>query len=240
MSRSANPSQPAQAGISHGSARVSLPTRLTQLTLGGTEYRIHHPVSASALLDLVEYQADDRVPYWAELWPAGVTLADWLSRQQGARRRLLELGCGLGLTSAVAARCGFRVTATDLHAEALEFTLQNAAANDVVLEAALQCDWPQPDALLREFDVVLAADVLYEPANCSAVAACIARCLAPEGMGFVADPQRGTAAEFVSSCAAAGLIAETPPPLPYLHWREVGTGRKGQKIDLYVLRHQPA
>jgi predicted nicotinamide N-methyase len=76
--------------------------------------------------------------------------------------RVVELGCGLGLPSLVAAAHGARVTATDWAADAIDLLRENVARNGLELTAERR-DWREPWD--ETFDLVLAADVLYEPRN---------------------------------------------------------------------------
>jgi len=48
-----------------------------------------------------DFEQDERLPYWAELWPSAEALSRFLFRNPHlvAGRSVLELGCGLGLTS---------------------------------------------------------------------------------------------------------------------------------------------
>ena len=106
------------------------------------------------------------MPYWAVLWRSGVALARELDGMQLRGLRVVELGCGLAVPSIAAARAGATVLATDMDAEALPLVARNASANDVQVETAV-VDWAQPDELVSRapFDLVLAADVLYERAS---------------------------------------------------------------------------
>jgi predicted nicotinamide N-methyase len=76
--------------------------------------------------------------------------------------RVVELGCGLGLPSLVAAARGARVKATDWAAEAIGLLRDNAVRNGLEL-TAVQRDWRLPWD--ERFDLALAADVLYERRN---------------------------------------------------------------------------
>ena len=79
---------------------------------------------------------------------------------------MLELGCGLGLVAVTAALAGARVLAVDRSPEATAFAAANAAHNGVTLQVAV-CAFEEPGPLLAgaPWDLVLAADVLYEPRN---------------------------------------------------------------------------
>jgi predicted nicotinamide N-methyase len=130
-------------------------------------------------------------PYWAVLWRSGVTLASELEAEELAGRRVVELGCGLAVPSIAAARAGASVLATDTSHEALELAERNARENGVAIETAV-ADWAEPGELVGRgpFDLVLAADVLYERHSVAALLALLPQ-LAPEA--WLADPGRPAA-----------------------------------------------
>jgi predicted nicotinamide N-methyase len=99
-----------------------------------------------------------------------------------------ELGCGLALPSIAAARGGASVLATDACAEALALVELNARENRVSLETAV-VDWSAPLGLIERgpFDLVLAADVLYER---QAVAALLSLLPRLGVQAWIADPGR--------------------------------------------------
>jgi predicted nicotinamide N-methyase len=76
--------------------------------------------------------------------------------------RVVELGCGLGLPSLVASARGAQVVATDWAADAVELLAENAARNGLAVVAEVR-DWRQ--TWTKRFDLLLAADVLYERRN---------------------------------------------------------------------------
>src|SRR4051812_32135298 len=133
---------------------------------GGGELAVLRPRDSEALLDEHAFVDDEFLPYWAELWPSGVALAREIAPRALRGARVVELGCGLGLPSLAAARAGGRVLATDWAAPALDLLRENAERNAGELELE-RVDWAHPEALLERapFDLVLAADVLYERRN---------------------------------------------------------------------------
>jgi predicted nicotinamide N-methyase len=148
-------------------------------------------------------------PYWARLWPSGLALADALAaRDDLAGRRVIELGCGLGLPSIVAARAGAEVLATDGSPDAVVFTAHNMALNDAEGEVAL-ADWREADPLAERgpWDLVIAADVFYLRDNVEALMRLLPRLLSRDGSGeaLIADPSRAGGREFLA--AARGLFA---------------------------------
>jgi release factor glutamine methyltransferase len=60
-------------------------------------------------------------------------LVDFLLSQSIQNKFLLELGCGTGLISVVAAKAGATVTASDLNQKAIENTILNAQRNQVLI-----------------------------------------------------------------------------------------------------------
>jgi predicted nicotinamide N-methyase len=136
------------------------------IALRDGEIRLLRPRDSESLLDEDAFAENEFMPYWAELWPSGEALARRLSGRALRGARILELGCGLGLPSMVAARAGARVLATDWSDAAVALLRVNALANDIELQVA-RVDWSTAGALVAQapFDLVLAADVLYEQRN---------------------------------------------------------------------------
>lgn len=178
--------------------------------MGAKTYRIVRPVAADALIDEEDFERDERLPYWAELWPSAISLARYLSREDVSGRRTIELGCGLGLPSVVALARGARVLATDHYAAALDFAAHNARLNTGrTLETAL-LDWRAPETeSLGIFDLVFAADVLYEARNAPVLAALVPRLLAPGGEVILADPRRQAAPAFMERMEDLGFRIST-------------------------------
>ena len=176
-----------------------------RIDIGGRPVSIWRPPDMESLIDLSAFEADERIPYWADVWESAIVLAEDLAAMNGGGRTLLELGCGLGLPAIVAARAGFTVTATDYEETALEGVRYNADRNAVTGLRTRVLDWRNIPDDLGTFDLVVAADVLYEAHHPAALAATIFRTLAPGGLGLVADPCRAKAAGFAPAARAAGL-----------------------------------
>ena len=176
-----------------------------RLVIGGRPLSVWRPPDMESLIDLAAFEADERIPYWADVWESAIVLAEDLATLEPGGRSLLELGCGLGLPSLVAARAGFRTTATDYEETALEGVRYAAARNGIEGLATRVLDWRALPADLGTYELVVAADVLYEAHHPRALAATIARVLAPGGTALVADPCRARAAAFPAAAREAGL-----------------------------------
>lgn len=102
-------------------------------------------------------------PYWAFCWASGLALARWIAAhpEQVAGRQVLDFGSGSGIAGLAAARAGAaRVVCCDLDPLARAACRANAQANAVQIETL-----DDFSASTERFDLILAADVLYDRAN---------------------------------------------------------------------------
>jgi predicted nicotinamide N-methyase len=145
------------------------------------------------------------VPYWSVLWRSGVALGRELADARLQGLRVVELGCGLGVPSLVAARGGAEVLATDESAEALELLRRNARENGLSVATA-RVDWSAPDELVARgpFDLVLAADVLYERAAVAPLLWLLPRI---GNEVWLADPGRPAAGAFLEQARGRWSVA---------------------------------
>ena len=88
-------------------------TTTTRVDIDGESYEIVHPRDAESLIDEAAFNHDERLPYWADIWPSSLALARMIRGMKGDGHTLLELGCGIGLVASVAVRAGFEVTVSD-------------------------------------------------------------------------------------------------------------------------------
>ncbi|MDQ4042399.1 MAG: methyltransferase domain-containing protein [Actinomycetota bacterium] len=190
--------------------------------MGEKTYRITRPSAADALIDEEDFARDERLPYWAELWPSAVALARYVSKERLVGKRAIELGCGVGLPSVAALAGGARVTAIDHYAAALDFVRYNARSNLGTEPETRLLDWHTPGAEgLGGFDLVLAADVLYEWRNVPALAALIPALLVPGGEMLLSDPRRKDTPAFLERLWEKGFHASTEECLVPSDGREV-------------------
>jgi len=168
--------------------------------------RVRRPPSAEDLINEDEFDDDERLPYWAEVWPSGRVLAGALATMNLTGMSVLELGAGLGTGAMVAAHRGARAVASDWYPDAAEFCRWNARRQGLDVTAVV-ADWRRPPDVITDgspWDLIIAADVLYEARNGSALGLLIPRLVGPASRVMIADPRRPDARPFIDAMAAAG------------------------------------
>ena len=177
-------------------------------------FKIAYPGNADQLLDhpstQTAFNADEYMPYWAELWPASQMLGKTLISQrielsktlkEGAT--VLEIGCGVGLSGIVALSLGYHVIFSDYDATAVAFAARNAKANGFDDFETLPLDWRSPPDF--QVPLILAADVIYEERNIEPLISFIQSVLSPEGVCLLSDPDRSTRGGFCYALKRAKL-----------------------------------
>ena len=197
--------------------RVALPW-------SGETVEVLRPTDMDRLLERVAADPEQNLPYWSEVWPSGIALADALARRPETvrGRRVLELGAGLGVTAVAALGAGANLTVADYAPEALLLCRYNALRSAGREPATVRINWrrPAPSLFARVgagFPVVLAADVLYEARDVEPLLALVARLVAPDGLLWLAEPGRPAARRFLDAARSAGWRGTTethPGPWP--------------------------
>lgn len=198
---------------------------------GPVEWRLLHPRCAHALIDEQAFEHDERLPYWADLWPASRALTRRLLDQPVRASRAIELGCGLALPSLALQHRNIDVLATDYEEDGLAFAQINAARNGLGQLKTMRLDWRSPDPALGRFDLIVAADVLYEQRNAEALAKLLPLIIAPGGTVMIADPQRRYAADLIRRIKPLAAITQHR-----LDETRTGGVERAASIDLIHLR----
>ena len=186
------------------------------LPRSGRRMTVLRPGDMDELLDRAADDPEQNLPYWCEIWPSGVALADTILTQPDSVRdkRVLELGCGLGVTAAAALVAGADLIATDYAPESLLLCQHNALRHAGREPRAIQVNWRRPEPALFDlvgdgFPVVLAADVLYEARDIGPLLDLIGRLVAPGGLFWLAEPGRPPAVRFLEAAHELGWQGET-------------------------------
>jgi len=139
-------------------------------------------------------------PYWAHLWSGARLLAAAIP---SGRRRVIELGCGLGLPALTAARRGAEVVAVDRMVEPLAFV--RASARAAALDVSVAVGDFRDVAFRRSFDLVLLAEVLYDRSAFVGLVRTLDRLLAADGTALLADGYRIDTREFYTALRVGGF-----------------------------------
>lgn len=172
----------------------------SDIRVGATHlFRLAHIRDINALVDAMgpdDFGEDERLPYWASLWPVARQLAAFVVESPALiQGPVLEMGCGLGLVSLAVAAIQQEILATDYEPEALSFTLENARLNDLRVKVQ-QWDWRLLDQMNGQFQTVMAADVLYEARQLEPMVKALSQLVRPGGIALIGDPNRPYLGQF--------------------------------------------
>ena len=185
--------------------------------------QFHDPLEAALRLGI----SSATWPLFGLLWPSGARLAERMAlRPVRASERILEIGCGLALSSLVGHRRGADVTASDYHPLAGAFLAENVRLNGLLPLKYRHGQWgglpPASDfvglapvstvafavpemAIAGQFELIIGSDILYERDEAGTLAAFIESHAAPQAEVWVVDPNRGNRAHFHRNMAALGF-----------------------------------
>lgn len=152
-------------------------------------------------------------PLFGVVWPAGLALAEEMSRFPIEGKSILELGCGIGLSSLVLARRGANITACDYHPLAAEFLRYNTELNGLPPIAFHVAPWLEPVPLFGRFDLIIGSDLLYERDHAALLAGFIDHHANAAAQVLIADPGRGYVKAF-SALMSTQSYVRTAQPLP--------------------------
>lgn len=218
-------------------------THIHTLRLGGSDYRIRSLTDTQQFADPDALASDAGISsaQWSlfgHLWPAGRALAEHVAGFDVAGKRVLEIGCGLGLASLVLRQRGADITASDHHPLAEVFLAYNAALNDLPSVPYRRLRWDVADASLGRFDLIIGSDLLYERGHAALLSAMLAQHAAPTCDVLIVDPGRGNSPALTRALRRQGfavseervrLNADEAPPFRgrRLHFHRDGDDRRG-------------
>jgi predicted nicotinamide N-methyase len=179
------------------------------ITICLVDYRI------CSLLDKQQFDQDDHEALAAGItsatwslfgviWPAAHILAAEVSVADLVGKRVLEIGCGIGLASIVLHKMGTDITASDYHPRAQAFLDRNVLDNGLPPIKFQTVNFEQENSSLGKFDVIIASDVLYQPQHAEKLASFIASHSSDDVEVIVVDPGRENRARFTHNMIALG------------------------------------
>ncbi len=130
-------------------------------------------------------------PLFGIIWPSGLVLAHFISTYPTEGKRILEMGCGMALSSLLLNHQNADITATDYHPEAELFLKRNALLNQGKEIVYQRIDWAEIHNDLGKFDLIIGSDVLYEDEHVKLVADFMHKHASENCEIILVDPGRG-------------------------------------------------
>jgi predicted nicotinamide N-methyase len=176
------------------------------------------------LRDKQEFQDDDGVaeklgissaywPMFGVIWPSSLVLAHFVLDYDTSAKRILEVGCGMGLSSLLLNKQHNDITATDYHPEAQHFLQRNTLLNEdqsIVFERA---DWATQKDTLGLFDLIIGSDLLYEDEHIALLANFIEAHSKPACEVIIVDPGRGRKNKLSAKMIEFGFSSAQEKPI---------------------------
>ncbi len=132
--------------------------------------------------------------YWDRIWPSEVALSEYLIQQffplKLKGKKVLEIGCGVGLAGVVAARLGASTTFSDMVPITLEGVKETCQLNHVTNFDTCTLDWFDPSSLKDTYDIVIGSEIFYDDKNVPGISNLLQKAINSGGQGIFCDPNR--------------------------------------------------
>lgn len=151
-------------------------------------------------------------PLFGVVWESGEVLAHAMADYDIGGKRILEIGCGIGLASLVLNSRHANITATDFHPEARTFLEQNVRLNDGRPIPFVRTAWGEPCPELGVFDLIVGSDLLYEPEKIAPLSLFVEQHAARHCEVVLVDPDRGLQSQFSSRMELFGYTTSYSIP----------------------------
>lgn len=144
--------------------------------------------------------------HFGVLWDAGKVLAHHMQGIDVSGKRILEVGCGMALSSLLLNSRGANITATDHHPQTHHYLQVNTGLNCGKEIPFVRTGWADKITNLGEFDLIIGSDLLYEPNHADLLSAFIHQHAAPSTEVIIVDPGRRQRARFSQAMRALGYV----------------------------------
>lgn len=158
------------------------------------------------------------------IWPSGVVLAQFIHHYNTAKKRILEVGCGMALSSLLLNKKHADITATDYHPEAEKFLQRNTRLNEDNPIAFTRAAWQDSNEELGRFDLIIGSDLLYEDQHVALLSNFINDHAQPACEIIIVDPGRGRKSKLSARMTAFGyqFVHQKPSNTDYLSEKFTG------------------
>jgi predicted nicotinamide N-methyase len=150
------------------------------------------------------------------LWPSSQVLANYIFKTDTYSKRILEIGCGIGLSSLLLNHLNKNITATDYHPEVESYLLKNTQLNSDQQIPFYRLNWEDETLQsLGKFDTIIGSDLLYEPNHGKLLSNFIHRYAAASCEIIIVDPNRGNHSKFKKEMLDLGFEYEKIDTIQY-------------------------
>ncbi len=150
--------------------------------------------------------------HFGVMWDSGTVLAHQMQDVDITDKRILEVGCGIGLSSLLLSSRGANITATDHHPEAQHYLTINTGLNRGKAIPFVRTGWSNRDNCLGKFDLIIGSDLLYEPHHADLLSGFINQHAKPTCEIIIVDPGRRQRARFSQAMRALGYTHSRSQP----------------------------
>ena len=151
-------------------------------------------------------------PLFGIIWPSSLVLAHFINDYEIDSKRILEVGCGMALSSLLLNKQGADITATDYHPEVNKFLQRNALLNQDKAIAFERADWATKNDTLGLYDLIIGSDLLYEDDHIELLANFIEAHAKPTCEVIIVDPGRGRKNKLSSRLVEFGFTSSQQKP----------------------------
>ncbi|RXJ86359.1 methyltransferase [Arcobacter sp. CECT 8985] len=151
-------------------------------------------------------------PLFGIVWDSSKVLSHLMASYNIKNKRILELGCGLGLASLLLNERDADITATDYHPEVGRFLKYNCSLNSNHNIPYFQADWHNKKLVTNKFDLIIGSDVLYERTHVDLLSSFINLYANEKCEIIIVDPGRGNHNTFCKKMSTYGFSSEFKKP----------------------------
>jgi predicted nicotinamide N-methyase len=207
-----------------------------------------HDIHFRTLRDRRQYNDDDGaaeavgIPaaQWSfagMVWPSEIVLAQLMTFYDIDARKILEVGCGIGLASLVLNARGADISATDIHPCSGANLHYNVFLNNGRQIPFLRAAWQDPPVdNFGPFDAIIGSDLLYAPQHAEQLASFVDKLASPLCEVLLVGANRGYCPDFIARMQALGfchnnLDAILPFTQPENYQGSISCFRRGRERE---------
>ena len=147
------------------------------------------------------------------IWPSARILATLMNSYNIKDKRILEVGCGIALSSLVLNHRNANITTTDFNPEVKNLLTENVRINYGKVIPFECANWANNDDTLGKFDLIIASDILYEQFHLKDLSRFLNEHTNETCEIIIVDPGRGNHAKFSKMMVSLGYVHTQSEPL---------------------------